>query len=413
MEIALIGGILVAWIAAAVATWKRPILGTTVAGALGSLASLYLARQHANPGDSICNIGETFNCDLVNTSAYSELLGIPIAILGAAFYVAVTTVGSMALSDEEKYPNAPVLVTLFSAPAVLYGVFLAWASTQVGAWCLFCISTYGFSLILLVSGILGVRQGGGFGERLGSTLAGSGDRSMATFVLSGFAAFGITMALWGGNAKQEAAEKADITELYSQPHGTVKLNGDEPILGKVDAPITVLEYADFECPHCGQVAPQLKALQQMYPNDVRVIFRNYPLNQSCNTNAGPMHPNACHAARAAVCAQEQDKFWELNAKMFANQSYLAVSDILFMANELGMDKTALGDCMETERAYGRVARDVADGQLAEIHGTPSIFLHGIHDSGWIFNDMGVEGAHLLIQAKLAGEDLPPPPPPKD
>jgi protein-disulfide isomerase/uncharacterized membrane protein len=411
-SMALIGGILVAWLVAGAATFKRPILGTAVAGALGSLASLYLARQHANPGGSICNIDETFNCDLVNTSEYAEIGGIPIAVLGAAFYIAVTAVAAMALSDEEKYPNASVLVTLASIPAVVYGVFLAWASSQIGAWCLFCISTYGFSLILLVSGVLGARQGGGFGERIGSTLAGSKDRSMATLVLGGLGAFAVGMALWGGEGTP-AAEEADITELYSKPEGEVRLNGDEPIYGKVDAPITVLEYADFECPHCGAVAPQVKALAQKYPNDVRLIFRNYPLDQACNANVGPMHPNSCHAARAAVCAQDQGRFWELNAKMFANQSHLAVGDILFMASELGIDPNALGECMNSEPAYGRVARDVLDGQTAGIHGTPSIFLKGIHPSGWVFNEMGVEGANLLIQAALSGQELPPPPPPKD
>ena len=411
--IGLISGIGVAWVVAGAAAWKRPVMGTAVAGGLGSLVSLYLARQHANPGGSICNINETFNCDLVNTSSYAEMAGVPIAVIGAAFYLAITLVAGMALNDPEKYPNAPVLITLFSIPAVVYGGFLAWASTQIGAWCLFCISTYGFSLILLASGILGVRQGAPLGERIGSTLAGSGDRSMSTFVLGGLACFALLMLTCGGPDAAEQVAEADITDLYAQPSGTVTLNGNEPIYGKVDAPITVLEWADFECPHCGRVAPQLKALAQKYPDDVRLVYRNYPLDQACNANVGPMHSNSCHAARASVCAQEQGKAWELNAKMFANQSYLAVSDILFMSKEIGIDPGLLATCMDSELAYSRVARDVADGQAAGIHGTPSIFLKGVHDSGWIFNEMGVEGAELLIQARLAGEVLPPPPPPRE
>jgi len=408
----LIGGILVAWGFAAVAAWKRPLAGTLAAGGLGGLVSLYLTRQHASPGGSICNINETFNCDLVNTSSYAEISGIPIAAVGAAFYLAMAVVGAMALNDAEKYPNASVLVTLMNIPAVLYGVFLAWASAQLGAWCLFCISTYGFSVILLVSGVLGVRQGGPFSERLGSTLAGSNDRSMATFVLGGFGLFALTMIVFSGTGVHQAAE-ADITELYAQPRGTVSLNGNEPVYGKVDAPITVLEWADFECPHCGTVAPQLKALAQKYKDDVRVIFRHYPLDQACNQNVGPLHQNACHAARAAVCAQEQGRFWELSAKMFGNQSYLGVQDILFMAGELSIDKATLSECMDSELAHSRVARDLADGELAGIRGTPSIFLKGVHPSGWIFNELGVEGAELLIQAALAGEELPPPPPPRE
>ncbi len=405
----LIGGILVAWGVAAIAAWKRPLIGTTVAGALGGLVSLYLTRQHANPGASICNINETFNCDLVNTSTYAEVWGIPIAAVGSAFYLAMAVLGTTAITDPERYPNAPVLVTLMNIPAVLYGVFLAWASSQLGAWCLFCISTYGFSIILLVSGVLGLREGGPFSERLGSTLAGSKDRSMATFVLGGFGLFALIMVLFSGNGVEQAAE-ADITELYSQPHGTITLSGNEPIYGKLDAPITILEWADFECPHCGIVAPQLKQVAQKYKDDVQVIFRHYPLDQACNQNVGQLHQNACHAARAAVCAQEQGRFWELSAEMFENQSYLGVSDILFIAGGLSIDKAALSACMESELAYARVARDLADGETAGVHGTPSLFLKGVHPSGWIFNELGVEGAELLIQAALKGEELPPPPP---
>ena len=95
-----------------------------------------------------------------------------------------------------------------------------------------------------------------------------------------------------------------------QPDNPVPLDGSEPVYGNPDAKYTVVEFADFECPYCGMVAPELKKIVDENP-DVKLLFKHYPLSNVCNLNvAREGHANACAAAIASDCAGKQGKFWE-------------------------------------------------------------------------------------------------------
>lgn len=412
----LIIGIFAMWLASAGATAWEPMAGGVLGGLFGAGVSAYLVTQHeaalAGGSGSVCNIDETFNCDLVNTSEFSEIGGVPIAVFGAAFYAAVALISLLNWQKVERFSGAPKLIAITSGIAVIGALYLAWASSTLGAWCLLCISTYGISVILLIAGVLGMRKAP---EPAAEDAAAKGeegsDRSLMVSVITGLLVLGMGVVSTAGEAEvpgAEGSEEGDISQLFTKVDGVVTLSGSEPCWGSPTAPYLIVEYADFECPHCAMAFPELKPLVAANP-DLRVCFKNYPLSSDCNPNVGgPMHPNACMAAAAATCAQEQGRFWELSGQMFANQNALAPGDIFFMAKQLGIDETALRECMLREDTQAKIVAEGVAGGKAGLWATPTLFLKGVHPTDeWIQVEYGAEGASVLLAASRSGETLPP------
>jgi protein-disulfide isomerase len=140
-----------------------------------------------------------------------------------------------------------------------------------------------------------------------------------------------------------------------------------PVKGPENAPITIVEFADFECPHCGEVAPMLDKLVESHKNDIRMVFKFYPL---------PSHPHAEIAARAAVAAMNQGKFWEMHHALFTNQRHLEQTDLDSYAKELGMEVSRFHADIQASATADRIAKDKKLGEDLQIGGTPTIFING-------------------------------------
>jgi protein-disulfide isomerase len=145
-----------------------------------------------------------------------------------------------------------------------------------------------------------------------------------------------------------------------------------PARGPAGAPVVIIEFSDFECPFCSRVVPAIQEVEKTYGDQVRVVFRQFPLN---------IHPNAQKAAEASLCANEQGKFWELHDAMFAAQRELGVEQLKAKAAGLGLDAAAFGTCLDSGQFAARVAADLADGQKAGVTGTPAMFVNGRFVSG--------------------------------
>jgi len=145
-----------------------------------------------------------------------------------------------------------------------------------------------------------------------------------------------------------------------------------PALGPADAPVTIVEFSDFNCPFCERVAPTLKALRARYPDRVRIVFRHYPL---------PMHTRARAIAEAAVCADEQGAFWTFHDRIFADPKPLADAAIRDLAGTVGLDLTRFDSCLSNGEAATIVQRDLDAGAAAGVTGTPAFFVNGIPMSG--------------------------------
>ena len=149
----------------------------------------------------------------------------------------------------------------------------------------------------------------------------------------------------------------------------LQFNNDKaPSLGKNDAPVTLVEFSDFQCPFCQGAVPTIKQVEKKYGDKVRIVYRQFPIPS--------LHPFALKAAEASLCANEQSKFWEMHDAMFADQKKLAVSDLKQTARQLGMDGKKFDSCMDTGRYVEQVQNDQKEGQRAGVTGTPAIYLNG-------------------------------------
>jgi Na+/H+ antiporter NhaA len=145
------------------------------------------------------------------------------------------------------------------------------------------------------------------------------------------------------------------------------------VRGSADAPVTIVEYADFECPFCGQAEPALRDLLAEFGDDLRYVFRNLPLPD--------VHPRAKLAAEAAEAASAQGKFWEMHDLLFAHQDALRPPDLASYAAGLGLDGERFERDLKNHEHVTRIARDVESADLSEVTGTPSFFVNGHRHRG--------------------------------
>ena len=147
----------------------------------------------------------------------------------------------------------------------------------------------------------------------------------------------------------------------------VETNGS-PAKGPATAPITIVEFSDFECPYCGGLFPTLKQVEKNYEGKIRIVYRQFPL-----TN---IHPHAQKAAEASLCAFDQQHFWEMHDSMFGNQQELSIADLKQRATDLKLDSTKFNECLDSGRQMATIQRDIQDGARAGVTGTPAVFING-------------------------------------
>jgi protein-disulfide isomerase len=145
-----------------------------------------------------------------------------------------------------------------------------------------------------------------------------------------------------------------------------------PAKGPANAPVTIVEFSDFQCPFCSRLTPTLAEVEKRYGDKVRVVFRQYPL---------PFHQNAQKAAEASLCAADQGKFWELHDAMFGNQSELGVDQLKAKAASLGLNADKFNKCLDSGEKASAIQADVKAGSAAGVSGTPAMFINGRFISG--------------------------------
>jgi protein-disulfide isomerase len=161
--------------------------------------------------------------------------------------------------------------------------------------------------------------------------------------------------------------------VFFEPYRFALDNNGAPVKGSVRAPITLIEFSDFQCPFCQRFSKTLHQIERRYGDTVRIIYRQFPIES--------IHPFAVGAAEASLCANEQGRFWDLHDAMFEDQAHLAVADLKAKASRLGMDRRRFDSCMDSRRHSQQVQKDIAEGSRLGVSGTPAIFLNGIELRG--------------------------------
>ena len=154
-------------------------------------------------------------------------------------------------------------------------------------------------------------------------------------------------------------------ELANQP-AELKIAGD-PSRGPESARLTIVEFSDFQCPFCRSGADALTQIAKAYPNDVRLVFKQFPLES---------HSQAALAAEASLAAHAQGKFWEMHDRIFANPRSLTEANLIAWAKELGMDGARVAGDLTSHKYQNTVQNEVREGLDAGVQGTPTVFLNG-------------------------------------
>lgn len=162
-------------------------------------------------------------------------------------------------------------------------------------------------------------------------------------------------------------------ERYLEPMRMAVASDGFPSKGPENAPVTMVAFSDFQCPYCQLILPTLEQIEETYGDQVRLVFRQFPLTQ--------IHPQAVDAARASLCANEQGRFWEMHDAMFANQRALQVDQLKATARDAGLDGQEFDACMDSNRFVGQVTEDLEAGRALGITGTPMVFINGRSVSG--------------------------------
>ena len=187
-----------------------------------------------------------------------------------------------------------------------------------------------------------------------------------------------------GNKKQERAREyfnelkknanvqITLPEPPKAPVERKEVAATGPARGPEKAPVTIVEFSDFQCPFCGRAIKTVEEVMKAYPNDVRLVFRQFPLE---------FHKQAPKAAEAALCANDQGKFWEMHDQMFSNQQALEVDKLKEYAKKVGLDPAKFDKCLDSGEKAATIKTDQEAGQKVGVNGTPAFFINGIMLSG--------------------------------
>lgn len=355
--------------------------GLAALGLVISVQLTVLHIRHVQTGNpSSCNLGGAFNCDVVNTSAWSEIGPLPVSHLASVLYVALLALLTVGFRRTAARDRIQALVSLLGVSAVAVSLALAGVSALIlQAFCVYCLSLYVVNacLLLLSWGGLGIREQRRSLLTGGTVFSAAGDRSagrMAVLVL---------VLVAGGSS-------ALVMHWNAQAHAVAQARGGDPRVdlmdascpqaGPADAVVTLVEISDFECPFCQRASETIAELRRLYPTQLRVVFRHFPLDPACNAKVSrAIHPSACSAARAAVCAGDQGKFWQYAEKLFAGA--VEPADQRQHAQDLGLAIEDWTRCVEGPTSLARVQQDIAACSRVAEKGVPLFFVNGRRIAG--------------------------------
>jgi protein-disulfide isomerase len=199
----------------------------------------------------------------------------------------------------------------------------------------------------------------------------------------------------GQSAEQPPSQEAAEQPQYQIPENIQRYDieeGDNPVWGPTDAPITIIEFSDYECPFCTKWHTEVWPLiQANYGDQVRLVYRDFPLEQ--------LHSNATPAAAAADCAREQEMYWEYNDLLFSGQYRLNEDTFRTLAEELNLDMDAFNECLDSKRYNAEVQSDLDYAVSVGVQSTPTFFVNGLAVVGAQPYDL----FEFIIEKELAGE----------
>ncbi len=357
------------------ARWRAVAM---ISAIFGAGVSTYLLVEYTTGQSGICLTGS--GCDVVRNSAFAYPLGIPMPAFGLAYDLVAAGLVFGTLANRPLFGIAPVraLLGLACMGAAVSVALTAVEGLVIGAFCSWCLTQAVACWLLLAAAVGLARSGGEPGEARSRRARQQRERE---FLVEGsrmrrvtVGTGSVTLVLFAGLLLAGAGSGS--TTVESPGPGASVQNTGSPQLG--NGPVTVLEFADFQCPACSTIAPILHQLAST--NEITLVARYFPLRQ--------IHANAMASARAAAAADLQGGYWPMAERLYAEQSAWeglggGAVDAYFgtLAADLGLDVGRWTRDYSSSAALDAVNRDLTAAQGLNLRGTPSIFIDGSYYTG--------------------------------
>lgn len=328
----------------------------------GLADAVYLWIGHNAPDTMVC-VGE--GCERVQANPHALLWGLPVAMYGALLYLALLVI-SVVQSVVQRRAAHPAVnhgvrssIAFISTTGAAFSGYLTWVEAFViHAWCVWCVLSFGIIVSISVLAWLERSDPGQVQTRQSARRTDFAAISLS-FVIAA------PLVLLGHRSSKPAGSAYPLPDDMVRAH---LVRPDSSWVGAISPVISVVEFADFQCPGCREAQEAVRAIQNQYGSRIRFVFRNLPL--------ASVHPYAEQAAEAAECAARQGRFWKMVDLLYAKQADLRLPAISEYAAEAGVDRKRFTDCLVSGKMAEHVRRDIADATALGIRGTPTFVVAG-------------------------------------
>jgi protein-disulfide isomerase len=360
---------------------------TLLLSLLGLFASLYLLWVYASPWRPMACLGS--GCDAVRSSEYSRLGGLPVPLYGVVAYsILALLLFAEALASARLARLIHYALGGITGAGWLFSIYLSYLEAFViHAWCAWCVVSALVMTGLFALALSGLRQPAVPAEP-GPVLA----RMRGQLVLTILA---LTLGIPAFYYLSRHSKLPPAPPPTAQTLREHLVRPDSHVMGNAGAAVTVVEFADFECPVCAQQEQVVEEVCARYPTQIRLIFRQFPLTE--------VHPQAEKAAEASECAAEQGRFWDSVAKFYTWQDDLREEALKNYARQLGLDLELFDKCLARGSMAGKVRRDLEDGLALGVRLTPTFYVGQKRVEGFL----PVEAFTKLIEQELVNRSRSP------
>lgn len=342
-----------------------------------------------------CSINDFVNCDLAHSSSYADMFGIPVAWWGFLFYAfaGLSALWGTMAKDRRSAAGWITVSFLLAIGSTLFSILKAYHLTQLGVLCLVCVGMYvaNIGLMFALPASIGYGNPGKWGTLISGWIAGlRGEKTDLKFepnIKRWGLLFVVVFGLgWLGMKRQ--ADNIDVagpdwdmdlamSAHFRQTPLEIDVAEDAAVWGNPDAPIEIVEFADFQCPACRESAFHLRTALFEYRDVVAFKFMNYPLDSNINARMqSQLHGQAGPAAIAAVCSQQFGDFWEYHDELFRQQVQLGSALFRETAEDMGYPMDEFEACLNSPDSRARVVSDIEAAWETGLNQTPTIFING-------------------------------------
>ena len=329
----------------------------------GLFDATYLLWVYTSPSHPLVCLGT--GCDVVRASRYASFWGRPMPVYGVVAYlvlvlIVLTQAWLVSPSARRLAQKATAAITAGGVAFSLYLTYLE--GFVIHAWCAWCL---GSAIIMGVLFLLALSD-------LAST-PGARDSTETehyrVVLRKRFVLVALVMVAGEALAYRYLTSRPEVPFIPTASEQILNehlVEADSHATGNSSAPVTVVEFGDFECPACGATQPAVQEMLDKYGSRIRFVFRQYPLVE--------IHPYAETAAEASECAAHQGKFWEAERKFYQSQDDLTEPALVRYAKDIGLDVNRFQQCLIDGTVKARIQRDLQDGKLVGVQGTPTFFV---------------------------------------